>query len=114
MASAELLKQIQAGRSLKKATTNDRSAPQVEAKKAGGGAGGGVGGVRVGSAAAPPVTGRPTGASSAPGSGGAGPPQLGGLFAGGMPKLKPAATAAPSRYGFLILVSIECSADADD
>jgi len=103
MASSDLLKQIQAGRSLKKATTHDRSAPLVDAKKAGG-AGGGVGGVRVGSAAAPPVTGRSNGASSAPGSGGGGPPQLGGLFAGGMPKLKPAATTAPSKYGFLILV----------
>ena len=75
MASSELLKQIQAGRRLKKAETNDRSAPVLDTK--GGGtarpAGGSAGGGDVRSSAA-----------------GAGPPQLGGLFAGGMPKLKPA------------------------
>lgn len=69
MASSELLKQIQSGRALKKAQTNDRSAPAVDVKKGGGGGGGG----------GPPVT-----------IGGGGPPQLGGLFAGGIPKLKPA------------------------
>lgn len=71
MASSELLQQIQAGKNLKKARTNDRSAPAVEAKKGGGGGGGGGGG--------PPAA-----------IGGGGPPQLGGLFAGGIPKLKPA------------------------
>jgi hypothetical protein len=71
MASSELLKQIQAGRGLKKAQTNDRSAPLLDAKPSGGGSGGGVRG----------------GPSSSTPSG-SGPPQLGGLFAGGMPKLK--------------------------
>ena len=80
MASSELLKQIQAGKRLKKAQTNDRSAPAVDGKKGGGGGGptlgGGGGG---GGGGGPPVA-----------IGGGGPPQLGGLFAGGIPKLKPA------------------------
>lgn len=76
MASSELLKQIQAGRNLKKAQTNDRSAPAVDGKKGGGGGGGPALG---GGGGGPPVA-----------IGGGGPPQLGGLFAGGIPKLKPA------------------------
>ena len=43
MASSELLKQIQAGKKLKKATTNDRSAPQLDAPKGPGGGGGRAG-----------------------------------------------------------------------
>lgn len=79
MASSELLKQIQAGKSLKKAATQDRSAPILDTGKGGGAKGPSL-------AAAPAV-------SSASSGGGAplgGPPQLGALFAGGMPKLKPA------------------------
>jgi hypothetical protein len=77
MASADLLKQIQSGRNLKKVRTDDRSAPSIDGKKDGGGGrgpalGGGGGG-------GPPIA-----------IGGGGPPQLAGLFAGGMPKLKPA------------------------
>lgn len=75
MASSELLKQIQAGKKLKKAETNDRSAPLVDAPKSS--ASGGSSGA-----------GGPS--SSAPSASGGGPPQLAGLFAGGMPKLKPA------------------------
>jgi len=78
MASSELLAQIQAGKRLKKAVTNDRSAPMVDVKPSGGGGGGGggIGGIGAAMASAPSPAG--------------GPPQLGGLFAGGMPKLRPA------------------------
>ncbi|KAI9508936.1 hypothetical protein F5148DRAFT_828450 [Russula earlei] len=86
MASSELLKQIQAGKKLKKAVTNDRSAPAVEGAKAGGG----VSGRGAGHSA-------PTMASvGSAGAGVGGPPQLGGLFAGGIPKLRPTGSPGSS------------------
>ena len=89
MASSELLAQIQAGKRLKKAVTNDRSAPAIEQPKGGGGGGGG----RMG---APAI---PMGAAA---SSGGGPPQLGGLFAGGMPKLKPAGQNAGGVFAYTL------------
>ena len=87
MASSELLKQIQAGKSLKKAVTNDRSAPAV-----GGSKGGGRGTIGAAGQSAPTITSAGAGA----GVGSAGPPQIGGLFAGGIPKLKPAGSSGSS------------------
>jgi hypothetical protein len=85
MASAELLKQIQAGKGLKKTVTNDRSAPALDKPKGGGaGAIGGGGGPTLSAGG-----GGGGGGGGAPVGLGAGPPQLGGLFANGMPKLKP-------------------------
>lgn len=78
--SSELLKQIQAGKRLKKAETHDRSAPIVEPPKTNFSGGGG----------APTSSGGGGSSSISAMGGGGGPPQLGGLFAGGMPKLKPA------------------------
>jgi WH2 motif len=69
--SSELLKQIQAGKKLKKADTSDRSAPVIDSSNL------------------KPSSSAP-GVSAAGRSAAGGPPQLAGLFAGGMPKLKPA------------------------
>jgi WAS/WASL-interacting protein len=76
MASSDLLKQIQAGKKLNKTETNDRSGPVLETSKSSVG-----GGMTLNRASAP---------TSTLAADGGGPPQLGGLFAGGMPKLKPA------------------------
>ncbi|RDL41979.1 uncharacterized protein BP5553_01958 [Venustampulla echinocandica] len=96
-----LLSDITKGKQLKKAVTNDRSAPIV-AKPAGGsgpsplaGAPAVPGMAKAPGGLAPPVPGNRMRSNSDQGSrdGGAAPvieqpPQLGGLFAGGMPKLK--------------------------
>lgn len=76
-ANSALLAQIQQGKRLKKAETNDRSAPAIDgaSKKPSSG-----GGVNRGGAPSAPV---------------GGAPQLGALFAGGIPKLKPAGQPAP-------------------
>lgn len=86
MASSELLKQIQAGRRLKHAETNDRSAPLVDTPKGSGGSKGSSG-----SSSSAPLT-------SGGGFGG-GAPQPGSLFAGGIPKLKP---AGQSKHGTIV------------
>ncbi|OTA59283.1 hypothetical protein K449DRAFT_436248 [Hypoxylon sp. EC38] len=102
-----LLSDISKGKSLKKTVTNDRSAPQV-GKVSGGGGGGppiggappvpGLGGLGRPPAPpgglAPPVPGNRARSNSDQGSRDSvvastdSAPQLGGLFAGGMPKLK--------------------------
>jgi len=65
------------GKKLKKTVTNDRSAPIIDKPKDSGGNGN-------------------TSAASSKGSGSSGGPPLGGLFAGGMPKLKSGTVKAPS------------------
>ncbi|KAI6119304.1 hypothetical protein EDD16DRAFT_1581448 [Pisolithus croceorrhizus] len=86
MASGELLKQIQAGKKLKKAETNDRSAPVIEIKSGGGSV---VGTPSVAKSSSSPA--------AAPSLGAGGPPQLGNLFAGGVPKLKSAGQGGPAK-----------------
>ncbi|KAJ1964829.1 verprolin, partial [Dispira parvispora] len=74
-----LLQQIQQGKKLRKAVTNDRSGPAVNGKVSGSGGG----------APMAASTRRPPASTPAPTtSTGPGPSQLAGLFAGGMPKLR--------------------------
>ncbi|KAG0374509.1 hypothetical protein BGX24_010316 [Mortierella sp. AD032] len=75
-----LLSQIQSGTRLKKADTNDRSAPSVATPKSS------IGGAGV--VPRPPAISGNSAPVASTGAGSAAPPQLGGLFAGGMPKLK--------------------------
>jgi len=84
MASSELLAQIQQGKRLKKAQTNDRSTPAVSTAKIGGGVGRGGGGSG-GGGGMPPI------------GGGGGPPQLAGILAGGIPKLRSTSQASPGK-----------------
>lgn len=89
-----LLSAIRTGKTLRKTQTNDRSAPAIDGKSkpstngaGGGGSGGGGGG----------------GGGMGMMNGGA--PQLAGLFAGGMPKLRPTGkgiSTSPSRSGPLL------------
>ncbi|KAF3932118.1 hypothetical protein ABW20_dc0107171 [Dactylellina cionopaga] len=98
-----LLGDISKGIKLKKAVTNDRSAPTVVNKPSSGPPGGGLGAVPAipgrPALGVPPVPGggnRPRSSSDSNGGGGGGgggggaeaPPQLAGLFAGGIPKLR--------------------------
>ncbi|KAI9313512.1 hypothetical protein BX666DRAFT_1977231 [Dichotomocladium elegans] len=97
---SSLLKDIQNGKKLRKAVTNDRSAPQIGNVKSSGPS-------SSGSMARPPIPGLGKASSGIAGSaasvasssmggtgGGGGPPQLGGLFANGMPTLRKTRGAA--------------------
>ncbi|KAI7532037.1 hypothetical protein KC331_g13784, partial [Hortaea werneckii] len=89
-----LLGDIQKGRQLKKAQTNDRSAPVVGGSSGGGGGGPPVGGAPPVPGLQPPGGGSRARSNSEQGGGNTttgteSAPQLGGLFAGvGMPKLR--------------------------
>ncbi|KAJ1660653.1 verprolin [Dispira simplex] len=74
-----LLQQIQQGKKLRKAVTNDRSGPSVSVKVSGSG-----GGAPMAASTRKPPASTPAPTASV----GPGPSQLAGLFAGGMPKLR--------------------------
>uniref|UniRef100_J3SDQ3 WAS/WASL-interacting protein family member 1-like n=1 Tax=Crotalus adamanteus TaxID=8729 RepID=J3SDQ3_CROAD len=74
-----LLSDITKGKKLKKAVTNDRSAPVFDKPKGPGGGGGGSSGFSSGGGGS---------CNSGNSYGGGGPPGLGGLFQAGMPKLR--------------------------
>lgn len=78
-----LLGQIQKGAKLKKAVTNDRSAPVIDGKNK----------PHISSSISPVGNSSPSSSLPAPSGGGG----LGGLFAGGIPKLKSRGTALPGK-----------------
>ena len=99
MASSALLAQIQAGKALKKTVTNDRSAPALAGSNKNTPSAGAFGGAP----AIPVVKSASTGATGGGGGSSSGPPQLGALFAGGMPKLK-AVSSVPCKCTFSVLI----------